>query len=237
MKKQLFDLEADLARLLGLDTDFAEQMMKEEAIPSDLVEYEEELAALRSGEAAFFWESPPAASPEEAVSMAQQAAVEMAPEPGREILAVFLHITRDEGWDFEAIEKVANSIQESFAPENKGIDFGLSCVYGDEGAHFILITAEGKKEMRKVVCIPKPIRSAEKMGEEELIDIAMEMAFETGYITSNMLMRRFMWGYTRTAMLLDRMAEAGLISSSESKNRRRPLMTPEQWKAAKEEKS
>lgn len=237
MKKQLFDLEADLARLLGLDTDFAEQMMKEGAITSDMVEYEEELAVLRSGEAAFFWESPPAASLEEAVSMAQQAAAEMAPEPGREILAAFLHITRDEGWDFEAIEAAANSIRESFYPENKGIDFGFSCVYGDEEAHFVLITAEGKKEMRQTVCGPEPIRSTEKIGEGELIDIAMKMAFETGYITSSMLMRRFMWGYARTARLLDRMEEAGLISSSESKSRRRPLMTPEQWKSAREEKS
>lgn len=202
-----------------------------------MVEYEEELAVLRSGEAVFFWESPPAASPEEAVSMVQQAAAEMAPEPGREILAAFLHITRDEGWDFEAIEAAANSIRESFDSENKGIDFGFSCVYGDEGVHFVLITAEGKKEMRQTVCGPEPIRSAEKIGEGELIDIAMKMAFETGYITSSMLMRRFMWGYARTTRLLDRMEEAGLIRSSESKSRRRPLMTPEQWKAAKEEKS
>lgn len=237
MKKQLFDLEADLARLLGLDTDFAEQMMKKGVIPSDVVEYEEELAVLRSGEAAFFWESPPAASPEEAVCMAQQAAAEMAPEPGREILAAFLHITRDDGWDFETIEAVKNPIQKSFDPENKGIGFGFSCVYGDEGVHFVLITAEGKKEMRKTVCSSKPIRPAEGMGTEELIDIAMKMAFETGYITSSMLMRRFMWGYARTARLLDRMEEAGLISSFKSKSRRRPLMTPEQWKAAKEEKS
>lgn len=237
MKKQLFDLEADLARLLGLDTDFAEQMMKKGAITSDVVEYEEELAALQSGEAVFFWESPPAASPEEAVSMVQQAAAEMAPEPGREILAAFLHITRDEGWDFEAIEAAANSIRESFDSENKGIDFGFSCVYGDEGVHFVLITAEGKKEMRQTVCSLKPICHAEEMGEEELIDIAMKMAFETGYITSSMLMRRFMWGYARTTRLLDRMEEAGLIRSSESKSRRRPLMTPEQWKAATEEKS
>lgn len=166
MKKQLFNLEADLARLLGLDTDFAEQMMKKGVIPSDVVEYEDELAVLRSGEAAFFWESPPAASPEEAVSMAQQAAVEMAPEPGREILAVFLRITRDEGWDFEAIEKVANSIQESFAPENKGIDFGLSCVYGDEGAHFVLITAEGKKECRRRFATPDRFALRRKRGRK-----------------------------------------------------------------------
>lgn len=161
----------------------------------------------------------------------------MAPEPGREILAAFLHITRDDGWDFETIEAVKNPIQKSFDPENKGIGFGFSCVYDDEGAHFALITAEGKKEMRKTVCSSKPIRPAEGMGTEELIDIAMKMAFETGYITSSMLMRRFMWGYARTARLLDRMEEAGLISSFKSKSRRRPLMTPEQWKAAKEEKS
>lgn len=237
MKKQLFDLEADLARLLGLDTDFAEQMMKEGSISSDVVEYEEDLAVLRSGEAAFFWESPPAASPEEAVSMAQQAAAEMAPEPGREILTFFLHVTGDEGWDLEATEAVANLIQKSFDPENKGIDFGFSCVYGDEGAHFVLITAEGKKETRKMVCGPKPIRSAEEMGEEELIDIAMKMAFETGYITTDMIQRRLKWGFVRARRLIDRMEERGLIGVSNSKYRKRPLMTPEQWKAAKEEKS
>lgn len=236
MKKQLFDLEADLARLLGLDTDFAEQMMKKGVISSDVVEYEEELAVLRSGEAAFFWESPPAVSPKEAAGMARQAAAEMAPEPGREILTFFLHVTGDEGWDLEATEAVANLIREGFDPENKGIDFTFSCDYSDE-AHFVLITAERKQELRKAACSPKPIRSVEELGEDELIDFAMEMAFETGYITTDMIQRRLKWGFVRARRLIDRMEERGLIGVSNSKYRKRPLMTPEQWKAAKEEKS
>lgn len=148
MKKRMLNLEAELARVVHPDTDSAEQAMTWEAAPSDAADYEEELAALRNGEAVFFWESPPAASPEEAARMVQQAAAEMAPEPGQEILAVFLHITGDERWDLEAIEEAAKSIQERFDPENKGAALGVSCVYGDKGTHFVLITAEGRREER-----------------------------------------------------------------------------------------
>lgn len=145
MKKQLFNLEADYTRLRGLEPDYAEQLMRSDApwAAEDLEEYEEELTVLRSGEAVFFWESPPAASPEEAANMARQAASEMAPEPGQEILAAFLHITAKHEWNLEAIEGIADTIQECFDLETKDLDFRFSYGYGDEETHFILFTAEG----------------------------------------------------------------------------------------------
>lgn len=77
----------------------------------------------------------------------------------------------------------------------------------------------------------------EHTEQERLMGRIMEMAFETGYITKDMVMHRFRWGFARVSMLFDRMEEAGLISSCESRRRRRPLVTPEQWQTMKKETS
>lgn len=99
-----------------------------------------DLEALRSGEAAFILESSPAASDAIAVSMARQAAQEMAPEPGRVIQAAVLHISANMESSLELIEEIAEVIQQSIGED---ACYYFSSEFCDEGTHFILAAAEG----------------------------------------------------------------------------------------------
>lgn len=98
-----------------------------------------DLEPLRSGEAAFIWASPPAASDAIAVNMARQAAQEMAPEHGRVILAAVLHIFANMQSSLELIEEIAGVIQQGIG---ENAHYCLSSEFCDDRTHFILATAE-----------------------------------------------------------------------------------------------
>lgn len=104
---------------------------------------EPDLEGLRSGEHAFIWESPLAESDAIAVNMARQAALEMAPEPGRVIQAAVLLIAANMESSLELIEEIAEVIQQSIG-ENAFNCFASE--FCDEGTHFILATAEGRTD-------------------------------------------------------------------------------------------
>ena len=95
---------------------------------------------LRGGEAAFIWKSSLAGSAEEAVELARQAAREMAPEPGRVILAAVLSISAYMEVNLETIEEITGVIQEHFGED---ADYILDVELCKEGIHFVLATAEG----------------------------------------------------------------------------------------------
>lgn len=102
-----------------------------------------DLEHLRSGEAAFIWESPPAASDAIAVNMARQAAQEMTPAPGWCILTAVLHIAMNWEVSLELTEEIAGAIQQSFGEETH---YCISSEFCDEETHFILATAEGRRD-------------------------------------------------------------------------------------------
>ena len=136
---------------LNWETDFEflkQKVCKPDELQQGFPNYNEaDLESLRSGEAAFIWKSPLAISAEEAVDMARQAALEMAPEPGQVIraAALFLSVNPDGGHNLKVAETIVQPIQQLvgettsyfFAPE-----------FCHKGTHFILATAEGKKEIR-----------------------------------------------------------------------------------------
>lgn len=103
---------------------------------------EADLEALRGGEAAFFWESPLAASAEEAAAMARQAAREMAPAPGRVVLAVVLYAAADARAGLSAVDAVAAVIQRELPVEGV-ILFGAGTGDG-QGIRFLLAASEGR---------------------------------------------------------------------------------------------
>lgn len=102
-----------------------------------------DLEALRSGEAAFILESPPAASDAIAVDMARQAALEMAPAPGRVIQTAVLHISVNMESSLELIEEIAGAIQQSLGEE---AHYCISTEFCGEGTHFILAAAEERMD-------------------------------------------------------------------------------------------
>ena len=128
-------------RQLNWETDY--EALKQICENAELVGLDAaaDLEALRSGEAAFILESPPAASDRIAVDMARQAAQEMAPEPGRVILAAVLHISANMEVNLELIGEIVEVIQQRIG---KDANYCFSSEFCDEGTHFILATAEGR---------------------------------------------------------------------------------------------
>lgn len=101
----------------------------------------EDLSVLRGGEAAFCWESPRAASREEAEALARRAVREMAPEPGQKLLAAVLHLIADAEWSLDEMADIAALIHDGLGQEDISFCYALNC--GGEGTRFALYTAEG----------------------------------------------------------------------------------------------
>lgn len=107
---------------------------------------EADLEALWSGEIAFLWESPPTRSAEEAVSLARQAAAEMAPDPGWVILAAVLYVVTDSEVGLNTVEKIVNPIQQIYS---KDANIILITETRDEtGIRFLLATSEERENLR-----------------------------------------------------------------------------------------
>ena len=195
---------------------------------------ESDILQLKCGETVFLYESPPAASAEEAVAMVKRAAKKMRPAPGRVVLLTVLMIIADYECDLELIEQITNPLTEAFS-EDTGVIFGAQ--FSDEkGIRFVIATAEGKRGS-KLFCMDDSLEapaSSPRLSDAELIDAAAEVALETGHITAAMLQRRFNLAYSRALALLEWMEKFELISPLDSEKPRCLLMSPAQWKAVRE---
>ena len=107
---------------------------------------EQDLEILRGGEAAFLWESPITASAEEAVDMARQAAAEMAPGPGRVILALVLYVMMGLEVGLDAFEEIVGPIQQIISKDGAILLGTGACDEG--GIRFLLAVCEGREETR-----------------------------------------------------------------------------------------
>ena len=102
-----------------------------------------DLLQLKAGEAVFLWESPLAASVDEAAAMAGQAAKEMTPAPGCVILTAILLICADSETGLETIDKISKAVQACVSEKGTFIS-GVKFCDGQKGDRFIFATAEGK---------------------------------------------------------------------------------------------
>ena len=213
---------------------------------------ESDILQLKYGETVFLYESPPAASAEEAVAMVKRAAKKMRPAPGRVVLLTVLMIIADYECDLELIEQITNPLTEAFS-EDTGIIFGVQ--FSDEkGIRFVMATAEGKHGS-KPFCMDDSLEapaldqsensaegeieireevSSPRLSDASTADAAAEVALETGHITVAMVQRRFKLGYSHACALLEWMEKFELISPLDSEKPRRLLMSPAQWKAVRE---
>lgn len=107
---------------------------------------EADLENLWSGETAFLWESPPATSAEEAVSLARLAAAEMAPEPGRAILAAVLYVVIDSEVGLNTVEKIINPIQQIYSKDANIIL--ITETRDEKEIRFLLAVSEEREEMQ-----------------------------------------------------------------------------------------
>lgn len=103
------------------------------------------METLRSGEAAFFLESPLVATAEEAAAMAKIAAEKMAPAPGNVMLTFVLQIIGGPDLDLDAVDQIAAQIVESFS-ENWVCFCGSRFCDGQKGIRFVLATSEGRAD-------------------------------------------------------------------------------------------
>lgn len=210
---------------------------------------ESDILQLKCGKAVFLYESPLAASAEEAIAMVKRAVKKMRPAPGRVVLlAVLTIIAGDDLYDLDLIEQLIDPLTQEAFLEDTEVIFGAQ--FSDEkGIRFVMATAEGKHGS-KPFCMDDSLETPAldrsensdggeiKMREEvsspglsdaELIDTAAEMALETGYITVAMLQRRFKLNYSRTMRLIDKMEMLGIVSAPNGPVPRQLRMPRTKW--------
>jgi S-DNA-T family DNA segregation ATPase FtsK/SpoIIIE len=66
-------------------------------------------------------------------------------------------------------------------------------------------------------------------GGDPLIDQALEVAFESGKISTSLLQRRLSVGYGRAAKIIDKMEELGYVSAPEGQKPRQLLITKQDY--------
>lgn len=222
--------------------------------PSLIYLDEADILQLKCGEAVFLYESPLAASAEEAVAMAKRAVKKMRPAPDRVLLLTVLAIiVGDDLYNLDLIEQLANPLTKEVCSEDTCVIF--STQFSDEkGIRFVMATAEGKHGS-KPFCMDDSLEapaldqsensdgreieiretaSSPGLSDAELIDAAAEVALEKGHSTVAMLQRRLKLNYSHARTLLEWMEKFKLISPLDSEKPRRLLMSPAQWKAARE---
>ena len=65
--------------------------------------------------------------------------------------------------------------------------------------------------------------------DDPMLKNAVELAVETGKISTSLIQRRLSLGYGRAAKLIDRMEQMGYVSAPEGQKQRRVLITKEQY--------
>lgn len=66
---------------------------------------------------------------------------------------------------------------------------------------------------------------------DEMLEAAVDVAFEAGQVSVSMLQRRLKLGYSRAARLVDQMEERGIVGPFEGSKPRQLLITKAQWNA------
>lgn len=102
-----------------------------------------DILQLKCGEAVFLYESPLAASAEEAETMMRQAAKKMAPKTGRVVLLSMVQIIASYDMKLDAIEAAIHQLPEPFREK---MIFGTRfCdAHKQKGIRFVMAAAEGK---------------------------------------------------------------------------------------------
>lgn len=103
-----------------------------------------DILQLKCGEAVFLYESPLAASAEEAIAMAKRAVKKMRPAPDRVLLLTVLTIIAgDDLYHLDLIGQLANPLTEEAFSEDTAVIFGTQ-FSNEKGIRFVVATAEGK---------------------------------------------------------------------------------------------
>lgn len=128
-------------RPLYTETDYVRLKQRLCDDPGVLSLDEADLDILRGGIAAYCWESPLVGTEEEAAELARQAALEMAPRPGRVIQSAILYIMGNSRSGLETVERISSVIQPA-------IFHGATTIWatkffdGQKGIRFLLVTSE-----------------------------------------------------------------------------------------------
>lgn len=75
-----------------------------------------------------------------------------------------------------------------------------------------------------------PAGTSEAGGDEDpMLKQALELAVNSGKISTSLIQRRLSLGYGRAAKLIDRMEQLGYVSAPEGQKPREVLITKEQY--------
>jgi len=85
------------------------------------------------------------------------------------------------------------------------------------------------KKGGKVSAISAPDTGEGEDGEDSMLKPAIELAVESGKISTSLIQRRLSLGYGRAAKLIDRMQEMGIVSPPEGQKPRNVLITKQQY--------
>lgn len=119
---------------------------------------ESDILQLKCGEAVFLYESPIAASAEEAIALAKKAVKKMRPAPDRVLLLTVLTIIA--GYDLynlDLIEQLANPLTEEAFSEDTAVIFGTQ-FFDEKGIRFVMATAEGKHGSSPFLMSPAQVK-------------------------------------------------------------------------------
>ncbi len=119
----------------------------------------------------------------------------------------------------EEVEAVATFVKEN-APD---VDYSRE-VIEDIEREAEMCGAKGKRGSGA------PAEEEDFDGEEDpMLEAAIDLAVETGKISTSLIQRRLSLGYGRSAKIIDRMEKMGIVSRQEGQRPRTTLLTPAAW--------
>lgn len=137
-RKQRIDLDADHEFLME------KFCLDDERTGIGFIKLDEyDLEILRKGDAVFLWETP-FVPYEEVINVAQQAAREMAPEPGQTILTAVFNVIGDMNMEIDDTIKIVEQL-DPLRPSDVDIVYGMGFCDKQKGVRFVLATSEGTR--------------------------------------------------------------------------------------------
>ncbi|MBQ9468896.1 MAG: DNA translocase FtsK [Clostridia bacterium] len=109
------------------------------------------------------------------------------------------------------------------------IDHSSEAIYDDKVMHDIEKEAELCGTKGKKQTADADISAGDDGEEDPMLRSAIDLAVESGKISTSLIQRRLSLGYGRAAKLIDEMEKRGIVSPPEGQKPRTVLITPSEW--------
>jgi len=108
---------------------------------------------------------------------------------------------------------------------------GFGDTYSDDVMAQINRAAElcGQKKGKGAAAAVSPVSEGSADDNDPMLDSAIELAVESGKISTSLIQRRLQLGYGRAAKIIDMMERRGIVSAPDGQKPRAVLITREQY--------